>query len=201
MLTVHSGSPDDACAAAAAAGALVLGARLARRPDVGDRERRWFAAVNHLPAEWLPPVWLVMQLGSLGGVPAASALAAACGRPRLARQLAVVGAATWMAAKCVKPLVGRSRPSADLGARVMGRAQAGLGYPSGHAAVATALATLAAPALSPGGRRAAWAAAATVSAARMYVGAHLPLDVAGGVALGTLAGRAGRSVCPPTGRA
>jgi undecaprenyl-diphosphatase len=142
-----------------------------------------------------------MQLGSLGGVPVAAGLAAVCGRPHLARQLAAVGVATWVAAKCVKPLVGRARPSADLGARVMGRAQAGLGYPSGHAAVATAIATLAGPALSPTGRRAAWATAATVAAARMYVGAHLPLDVAGGIALGTVTGRAGRLVCRSMDRA
>jgi glycosyltransferase 2 family protein len=198
---MHSGLQRDGCVAAAATGALVVGARMARRSAVGNRERRCFAAINALPVEWHRPVWLVMQAGSLGGVSVSAALAAACGRPRLARQLAVVGAATWVAAKCVKPLVGRARPGADLGARVMGPMQAGLGYPSGHAAVATALATTASPLLSPRSRRAAWAAAATVAIARMYVGAHLPLDVAGGVALGTLAGRAGRSVWPPTGRA
>jgi PAP2 superfamily/Lipopolysaccharide kinase (Kdo/WaaP) family len=64
----------------------------------------------------------------------------------------------------------------------------GLGFVSGHAAVAVAIATLVAPYL---GRRARWVAVAVavgVCVSRMYVGAHLPLDVVGGAALGWAAG-------------
>ena len=59
---------------------------------------------------------------------------------------------------------------------------------SGHAAVAVAIATMIAPYL---GRRARWVAVAVamgVCLSRMYVGAHLPLDVVGGAALGWAAG-------------
>jgi glycosyltransferase 2 family protein len=130
-----------------------------------------------------------MQLGSLGGAGVLAAGAAATGRRALARQLAAVGAATWVAAKVAKPLVGRSRPGPALAARVLGTEQSGLGYPSGHAAVAVALATVCAAHLGPAGRRSILAAAASVAAARLYVGAHLPLDVAGGAALGVVTGR------------
>ena len=63
-----------------------------------------------------------------------------------------------------------------------------LGYPSGHAAVAGALTVVVAAHL---GRR--WAVAALVLGVavllgRMYVGAHLPLDVVGGAALGAVSG-------------
>jgi membrane-associated phospholipid phosphatase len=43
-------------------------------------------------------------------------------------------------------------------------------------------------------RPVAWSTAATVGAARVYVGAHLPLDVVGGAALGVAAGSAARGV-------
>ena len=61
---------------------------------------------------------------------------------------------------------------------------AGLGYLSGHAGVAVALGAAALPRLGPGGRALTLAAVPVVGLTRIYVGAHLPLDVAGGAALG-----------------
>jgi undecaprenyl-diphosphatase len=63
----------------------------------------------------------------------------------------------------------------------------GHGYLSGHSAVAFALATVAPS--TP-----AFGAAAVVGFGRVYAGAHLPLDVVGGVGLGLLAGAAARRV-------
>jgi undecaprenyl-diphosphatase len=97
----------------------------------------------------------------------------------------------WAGVKAIKPLVGRGRPACHLdGVSIRGQQQSGLGYPSGHAAVATTLAIVAASRLSPGARLVAAALAATTGGARIYVGAHLPLDVVGGAAVGVLAGRA-----------
>ena len=70
------------------------------------------------------------------------------------------------------------------GVRGRGRDAAGLGYLSGHAAVAVALGCTALPHLGPAGRAIALTAVPLVGLTRIYVGAHLPLDVAGGVALG-----------------
>jgi len=72
------------------------------------------------------------------------------------------------------------------GVRTRGHEPTGLGYLSGHAAVSVALATAAWPHLGTAGRRAALGLVAVVGLSRMYVGAHLPLDVAGGAALGLL---------------
>ena len=55
---------------------------------------------------------------------------------------------------------------------------------TGHAAVAVALGVGALPRLSPAGRVLILSAIPLVGLTRIYVGAHLPLDVAGGVALG-----------------
>jgi undecaprenyl-diphosphatase len=59
-----------------------------------------------------------------------------------------------------------------------------LGFVSGHAAVATSLCVAAFPELGSTARRALVVAAVTVGIARVYIGAHLPLDVLGGIALG-----------------
>ncbi len=106
----------------------------------------------------------------------------------------------WVLAKVVKAVVRRGRPAALLGGvRSRGPESSGLGYLSGHAAVSTALAAAAYPYLGRRGRRLAVASASVVGVSRIYVGALLPLDVAGGVALGLLVdgassipGKAGR---------
>src|SRR5205085_8882867 len=88
-------------------------------------------------------------------------------------------------------LVGRARPATLLGAAVLrGAPGTGVGFPSGHAAVAAALATAAGPYLGRRTRRILWAGVAIVGVARIYVGAHLPIDVVGGAALGWAVGAA-----------
>jgi len=89
------------------------------------------------------------------------------------------------AAKLVKRLVHRPRPAALLPAtHRRGPAATGLGYLSGHAGVAAALGAAALPHLGPAGRTLTLAAIPAVGLTRVYVGAHLPLDVIGGAALG-----------------
>ena len=95
------------------------------------------------------------------------------------------GSATWALAKAVKQIVRRPRPATLLpGIRCRGRDASGLGYLSGHAGVAVALGAAALPRLGPGGRALTLAAIPLVAVTRVYVGAHFPLDVAGGAALG-----------------
>jgi undecaprenyl-diphosphatase len=71
---------------------------------------------------------------------------------------------------------------------VHGAVATGNGYPSGHAAVAFALATIAWLWFGPRSRI-RWVllgVAVVVCFGRVYVGAHFPLDVVGGAALGVL---------------
>ena len=139
-----------------------------------------------------------MQLGSLGGSLATGAAVAACGRPRLGRRLATVGSLAWVGSKVIKPFASRGRPAVVVEAtRILGREQAGLGYPSGHAAVAFAVAGATSPHIPSCWRGPLWATAVTVGLTRIYVGAHLPLDVAGGMALGLATERSVRLLRGP----
>ncbi|MDP9326898.1 MAG: phosphatase PAP2 family protein [Actinomycetota bacterium] len=169
----------------------VLGtAALARRP-VTPAEIRIFRMTNGLPDEAYPVIWVPMQYGTLGTVPATAVLALARRRPRLALAIGVGGTAAWVLAKAAKPIVGRGRPANVLeNVSVRGAEKGDRGFPSGHAAVSTALTVVAWPYASNGQRAALLALAGFVPFARLYVAAHLPLDVVGGSALGLAIGSA-----------
>lgn len=166
---------------------LAVSAAPLHRNRIGRREQRAFRLVNDLPDSLFRPAWTVMQLGALGAAPVAAGVALTAGDRQLAARLATGGTVAWALAKVVKVLVRRGRPSVFLpSVRCRGQEASGLGYLSGHAAVSMTLAVAAAPHLRPGGRWIALAAAPLVGLSRVYVGAHLPLDIVGGAALGVL---------------
>jgi membrane-associated phospholipid phosphatase len=156
-----------------------------RHDRVGPREARWFRIVNDVPDAAHLAVWPVMQLGSLAAVPVTSGVALLAGRRDLAVRLAVAGGTAWAAAKVVKRVRVRGRPARLLGdVHVRGTEVTGGGFVSGHAAVAAALAAAATACVGSPLRDTLWLAVPVVSASRVYVGAHLPLDTLGGASLG-----------------
>ena len=172
----------------------------ARRNRVGHCEAQAFRAVNGLPGSLYGPVWVIMQLGTLGAAPTAAGAALLARDRALAGRLLAGGTGTWALSKLVKQMVRRPRPAALVsGTRTRGRDASGLGYLSGHAGVAVALGTAAFPHLSPSGRAVVAAAVPIVGLSRIYVGAHLPLDVAGGAGLGLAVGAAVALVRRPGG--
>jgi membrane-associated phospholipid phosphatase/tRNA A-37 threonylcarbamoyl transferase component Bud32 len=165
---------------------VVVLAALPVRPDaVGRIETGAFDVVNGLPDGLFWVLWLPMQLGSLVAVVLVAGAALLLRRWWLAVESAVAGTAAWTVAKVVKDGFGRPRPGGLLDDVVFrGGEPVGFGFLSGHSAVAFALATAASLYLPRRWRARAFALAAVVGLSRVFVGAHLPLDVIAGSALG-----------------
>jgi undecaprenyl-diphosphatase len=175
-------------------------------PDTVSGAEEWvFRVFNDLP-DWLEaPSWPVMQLGAIAIVPAV-AVAAYLAWRRWQPAAAVLGAGTaaWLLAKVIKEIVERGRPQAFLTDVNLRPEWEGLGFVSGHAAVAFAMATVLAPRFGRLGKALVWIGAVATGLLRMYTAAHLPLDVVGGAALGVALGSVALWVAGetrvPTGR-
>jgi membrane-associated phospholipid phosphatase len=152
-------------------------------------EQDIFEWVNDGPDALWPVVWVPMQLGSLAGSLVVVVVTFAVTRQRRLSLAALVASHTaWWSAKVIKGVVTRGRPSALLAHVNLRDHATGVGYVSGHAAVAFALAAVLAPSLPRVWRPVAFALASVVAVARLYSGAHLPLDAVGGAGLGMLSG-------------
>jgi undecaprenyl-diphosphatase len=126
------------------------------------------------------------QYGTAITIPVATVVALAFRRWVLAAALAISGVTVYVLAKVIKGYVGRGRPSALI-ERVVEREEfspESLGFPSGHAAVAWAITIIVLAFMGRPWRRVAIVLAIVVPVVRMYVAAHLPLDLIGGAALG-----------------
>ncbi len=168
---------------------LALSALPVDEKTVSGVEEGFFRPVNDLPSLLYKPLWVFMQLGNFLVVPLAALAAFLARRRRLAGGLLLGGLLTYGLAKVVKRVVTRGRPFRLLAdVNIHGAAGSGLGFVSGHAAVIAALLVVAWPWLSRPARWAAVVLASCVWIGRVYVGAHLPLDIVGGAALGVAAG-------------
>lgn len=169
---------------------FVASTLVARHRQPGRWEIRLFEAVNGLPDWVYAVVWPFMQYGVFVTIPIATLVAWWFGRHRLAVMLGVSGVGIYVLAKVVKRVADRGRPDAFL-AGVHERetfAADSLGFTSGHAAVAATIATLTVLHLPRPWREISIGLVVVVMFGRMYVGAHLPLDMVGGVAMGVAAG-------------
>ena len=164
-------------------------------------EEQVFRLLNDLPGILFGPVWAFMQFGNFVAVPVVMALALALKRVRAVLGFALVGAGKWFGARIVKTLVVRHRPATFL-ADVAVRDPSGSGqaFVSGHAVIAVGLAVVASPYVPARWRPVLWALAAIVCLGRVYVGAHLPLDVVGGAALGWALGALAHVLLGPSPR-
>lgn len=171
---------------------FVAGWRLAVQEPLPNWELDVVRRLSEAPGPAAAVLWPVMQLGSfVGGLVVCAASAAVWRDVRLTVGASVAFVGAWFLAKVLKQVVDRGRP-ADLDAAIVVRdgAVSGLGFPSGHAAVAFALATALAPALGRRGRLVAYVLAVLVALARLVYGVHFPADVIGGAGLGLLCGLA-----------
>ena len=130
----------------------------------------------------------VMQFGTLAG-PIVVAIGIAIFKRDwlLSGTTIAAGLIAWFGAKGIKKLVERDRPLTYLPDIAVREGDgSGLGFVSGHAAVAATAAVMAIVALPRSWRPAAAVVAALVGIARIVHGVHLPADVLGGWSFGVL---------------
>jgi membrane-associated phospholipid phosphatase len=154
---------------------------------VGPAERAVFHAVNGLPGWLYQPMLYAQYLGVLGAPLVVAAGALLFRRWRLAAALVLVVPCKLGLEQVAKLLVQRQRPGTTVPDAILrGVPHGGLSFTSGHAIITFAIAGLLVMVLP---RR--WGVLAIVLAvgnavARVYLGAHNPLDVAGGAAIGLI---------------
>lgn len=164
-----------------AAAALGAAAR-SRIHDADEKARSLIASRRSETLDRALPL-----LTDLGSMYAATGVAAALwlgGRRRLARDALGASALAWGLAQVAKTLFRRPRPYEAGEVDLLIRPPAGESYPSGHPAVAGALVGVVAPALRPAGRGLLERIPRLVGFSRVYVGAHYPSDVMGGLLIG-----------------
>lgn len=152
---------------------------------VGPAERAVFHAINGLPGWLYRPMLVAQYLGVLAMPLVVAAGALVWRRWRLAAALVLVVPLKLATERVPKLLVERQRPGSTVPDAILrGVPHGGLSFVSGHAIITFAIAGLLVLVLPRGWGVVALVLAAANAVARVYLGAHNPLDVVGGAAIG-----------------
>ena len=177
----------DWISAIAGLAVLGLGMIAVRNGTVTGFEKSIFRAINDLPQALYRPLWPLQQAGNLLVGPVVAVVTFVLGYRRLAAAALVVTVMKLVLERVVKAMVTRERPGTSIGPDVHMRgavSATGESFVSGHAVLIAALATIVMPYLRGRWKVVPWVIVGLVLVARVYVGAHNPLDVLCGAALG-----------------
>lgn len=149
-------------------------------------EMSLFGTINQMTNVLKWPALILTQFGDIAIICALLLGFLVVGKRWVVGRIFVIIGAITVVSQIAKHVIGRQRPI-DLVEPVLIRVQeTGLGYPSRHTAVATALGIIIVYSF---GRKWLWVACLwtlAVGFTRIYLGVHAPLDVVGGFALGAM---------------
>ncbi len=186
-MTTARATRTNAIALSAGLVVLAAGMMIVRDGSVSAAEARWFDTVNGMSDGWYFVMWPFQQLGALIVGPLVAMVAMSLRHRRLAVAVLGVTVLKLVFERVVKLAVSRQRPGTSIGSDIDVRGDvhlAGESVVSGHAVLVAGMACVATPYLPSRWRIAPWLIVAVVMIGRVYVGAHNPLDVIGGLGLG-----------------
>lgn len=153
-------------------------------------ERPIFNFFNSLPSGLYDLMYAITQLGSLASLIVFCSFAWYKVSRRAAITVAGAGVTAWFLAKVAKVLAHRGRPGELLPHIHLfsGEHFGGYGFPSGHSTLSAACVAVLYYQVPRKYRKYLLLTVLLVGISRIYLGAHFPLDVVGGWALGALIG-------------
>lgn len=176
-----------AVALAVALSVLCLSAWTAHYGHAMGWEYSWFVFVNNVTDRLLLPAQVITFLGSTSMVLAATVVAFLLRCYQFAWRFAFTALGAYAVVAVLKHVIDRERPIGlfqDIHVRVT---ETAAGFPSGHATIITVLMLTLAPFIPRAWRWLVALPIAAVCISRLYLGVHIPLDLIGGLAIGTAA--------------
>jgi uncharacterized protein (TIRG00374 family) len=152
---------------------------------VGNLELYFFRFFNGLPG-FLEPVFILISFfGTIGFVFVATIIALIRKHYSHAIKFLLAGVGAWLVTKWLKSFEYRARPSEILNnVQLRENLDSVIGYPSGHAAVSTAIGVIAYMYTPKRLHPVITWTIILVCLSRLYLGMHLPVDVIGGFGVG-----------------
>jgi uncharacterized protein (TIRG00374 family) len=174
-----------------AGASLFLLAALIASSGTGPLEVSLFRLFNNLPG-WLSWLMVLFSIPGTIGFAYAVAFIALLRRHYVnALKIILAGGGAYIIALILKHMDIRARPYVFLDKVIVRESTTGAyGFPSGHVAVATALAIVLYPYIPKRFHRLITWTVVMVAVSRLYLGVHLPMDLAGGYAIGLVIGSA-----------